>query len=201
MERREEQPMNTYEPMAGENISETAERMIALAKETKGSVTAKFNDIELTATEDSIAEGIVSGFQTKMAEAAATYRSSPEGKCAARESEERKEEAQRKADALMEQLPNLDFANQEAVLNWICEFQDPSDHIGVVKNQGEVLRIFAEHGYQPSVNTGEAFNGEDRDNFARYIVGQALDGLKGDVGAIHQVVHKFTDDWKKKFAS
>ena len=101
----------------------------------------------------------------------------------------------------MEQLPNLDFANQEAVLDWICEFQDPSDHIGVAKNQGEVLKIFAEHGYQTSVNTGEAFNGEDRDNFARYIVGQALDGLKGDVGAIHQVVHKFTDDWKKKFAS
>lgn len=193
--------MNTYEPMAGENVSTTAERMIALAKETKGSVRAKFNDIELTATEDSTAEDIVSGFQTKIAEAAETYRKSPEGQRAARESEERKEEAQRKADALMEQLPNLDFSNQEAVLDWICEFQDPSDYIGVVKDQRKVLEIFAEHGYQPGVNTGEAFNGEDGDNFARYIVGQALDGLRGDVGAIHQVVHKFTDDWKKKFAS
>ena len=201
IERREEQPMNTYEPMAGENVSTTAERMIALAKETKGSVRAKFNDIELTATEESTAENIVSDFQTKIAEASEKYRKSPEGQRSARESEERKEEAQRKADALMEQLPNLDFTNQEAVLDWICEFQDPSDHIGVVKDQGAVLKIFAEHGYQPGVNTGEAFNGEDRDNFAHYVVGQALDGLRGDVGAIHQVVHKFTDDWKKKFAS
>jgi len=194
-ERREEQPMNS------ENVSTAAERMIALAKETKGSVTAKFNDIELTATEDSTVEDIVSGFHIKIAEDAEKYRTSPEGKRAARESEERKEEAQRKADALMEQLPNLDFANQEAVLDWICEFQGPSDHIGVVKNQGEVLKIFAEHGYQPGVNTGEAFNGEDRDNFARYIIGKALDGLRCDTGAIHQVIHKFTDDWKKKFAS
>jgi len=194
-ERREEQPMNS------ENVRTTAERMIALAKETKGSVTAKFNDIELTATEDSTVEDIVSGFHIKIAEDAEKYRTSPKGKRAARESEERKEEAQRKADALMEQLPNLDFANQEAVLDWICEFQGPSDHIGVVKNQGEVLKIFAEHGYQPGVNTGEAFNGEDRDNFARYIIGKALDGLRCDTGAIHQVIHKFTDDWKKKFAS
>lgn len=193
--------MNTYEPMAGENVSTTAERMIALAKETKGSVRAKFNDIELTATEDSTTEDIVSGFQTKIAEASETYRKSPEGQRAARESEERKQEAQQKADALMEQLPNLDFSNQEAVLDWICDFQDPSDYIGVAKDQRKVLEIFAEHGYQPGVNTGEAFNGEDGDNFARYIVGQALDGLRGDVGAIHQVVHKFTDDWKKKFAS
>ena len=98
MERREEQPMNTYEPMAGENISTTAERMIALAKETKGSVTAKFNDIELMATEDSTAEDIVGGFQTKIAESSGKYRTPPERKRTVREREERKEEAQRKAD-------------------------------------------------------------------------------------------------------
>ncbi len=200
-ERREEQPMNTYEPMAGENISETAERMVALAKETKGEVRAKFNDIELVATEDSAAENIVKDFKVKIAEAAEKYRKSPEGQRAARESEERKQEAQRKADALVEQLPSLDFSNQEAVLNWICEFQDPSDHIGVEKDNEKVLKIFAEHGYQPGVNTGKEFNGEDRDNFARYIVGQALNGLRGDVGAIHHIVHKFTDDWKEKFPS
>ena len=62
MERKEDVRMNTFEPMAGEHVSTTAERMIALAKETKGNVTAKFNDIELTATEDSTAEDIVAGY-------------------------------------------------------------------------------------------------------------------------------------------
>lgn len=198
IEEREEEPTNTYEPMAGENISETVERMIALAKETDGSVKVKFNDVELMATRSSIAEDIVADFHAKLQEAAEKYHKSPEGQRAARESEDRKQEAQRKADALMEQLPNLDFNDQKAVLDWICEFQGPSDHIGVVKDGEKVVKIFAEHGYQPNVNTGEAFNGEDRDNFARYIIGQALSGLQSDVGAIHQIVHKFTNDWKKK---
>lgn len=193
--------MSTYKPMAGENVSTVAERMVALAKKTKGEVRTEFNDIELVATEDSVAENIVEDFNVKIAEAAKKYSESPEGQRAAIEREERKQEAQRKADALMEQLLSLDFNNQEAVLNWICEFQDPNDHIGVAKDNEKVLKIFAEHGYQPDVNTGKAFNGEDRDNFARYIVGQALDGLRSDVGAIHPIVHKFTDSWKEKFSS
>jgi len=193
--------MNIYKPRGGESISKAAERMVALAKETKGNVRAKFNDIQLTATEDSTAKDIVTDFHTKIQEAVEKYRKSPEGQRVVRESEERRQEAQRKADVLMEQLPNLDFNNQEAVLVWICEFQNPSSRIGVVKDQEKVLRIFAEHGYQPGVNTGEAFNGEDSDNFARYIIGQALDGLRDDVGAIHHIVHKFTDEWKKKFVS
>lgn len=201
-ERQEDAHMNTYEPTAGENISTTAERIIALAKETKGSVTAKFEGIELTVTEDSTAEDVVSGFQTRIDEAAAeTYHKSPEGQRAFRESEEQKQEGQRKADALIGQLPNLDFANQEEVLDWICEFQDPSGYIDDTKRQNEVLSIFAEHGYQPNVNIGEAFNSEDHDNSAHYIIGQALDGLKDDFGAIHPIVHKFTDDWKKKFVA
>lgn len=103
----------------------------------------------------------------------------------ARENEERKEKMQRKHDILMEQLLNLDFNNQEALLDWICEFQNLSDYIGVVTDQEKVLGIFAEHSYQ------KAFNREDRDNFARYIIGQVLSGLQGDTGAISQVVHKF----------
>lgn len=193
--------MQTYQPLVGERINETAQRMVDLAHAKKKSVRAMFNNIELMATESSTAMGIVRDFEKKTAEAAETYRKSPEGQRATREAEERKQEAQRKADALMEQLPHLDFADQEAVLGWLCEFQDPSDHTGVVKDNKKVLTIFAEHGYQPGVNTGEEFNGEDRDNFARYIVGQALDGLQRDVGAIHQIVHKFADDWNKRFAS
>lgn len=200
-EKKEEQPMNVYEMTPSQHIDKTVERMIALAKETKGEVRTKFNGIELVATEDSIFENMIEDFKIKMEESRKEYRESPEGQRLKRESEERKQESQQKADALMEELPSLDFNNQEAVLNWICEFQEPSDHIGVITDNEKVLKIFSENGYQPNVNVGEAFNGEDRDNFARYIVGQALDGLQGNVGAINQIVHKFTDDWKKKFPS
>jgi len=191
--------MSTYHPLAGENVSTTAERMVALAKNTDTTVMARFNDVDLTANKHLTAEQIVANFHTMIAAAAEASRNSPEGKRSARESEEQEEKAQRGHDALMELLPNLDFTNQAAVLDWICEFQGPNDHIGVAKRQVDVLKIFAAHGYQPGVNTGETFNGEDNDNVARYIIGQALHGLRGEVG-INPVVNKFTDDWKKKFA-
>lgn len=173
--------------------------MVALASQTKDTVKAEFNDIELTANQDSNAESIVAYYGKEMARRAEVYRNSPDGKKAAREREERKAAAQQKHDDLMRSLPNPNFADDVAVLDWLCEFQDSSDDIGVVKQQDVVLAIFAANGYYPSVNTGKDFNKDNRDNFARYIIGQALDNLQCEVGAIHPIIHKFTDDWKKKF--
>lgn len=191
--------MKTYEPMAGENVSETtAKRIIAMANESKETVTANFNDIILTANEGDTAEAIVQFYHEESERRAEAYRNSPEGKKAAREAEERKQKMQQKHDALMQQLSSLDFNDDVAVLDWLCEFQDPSDHIGVSTQKDVVLATFAAHGYHPSVNCGKEFNGEDRNNFKHWLVRQALDGLQ-KMGAIHQVVHKFTDDWKKKF--
>ncbi|OGZ11660.1 MAG: hypothetical protein A3D67_00515 [Candidatus Lloydbacteria bacterium RIFCSPHIGHO2_02_FULL_51_22] len=68
----------------------------------------------------------------------------------------------------------------------------------VVKQKDVVIATFAAKGYHPNVNCGQDFHGDDRDNFARYIIGQALGNL-ACVGAIHQVVQRFTNDWKKKF--
>ena len=191
--------MRTYEPRAGENVSETAERMVALANETNEVVTAKFNDIEITASPGGDPQAIVSYFHEEYERRVEAYHNSPEGKRAAREREERRVAAQQKHDALIQQLPNLNFADDVAVLDWLCEFQDPSDYTGVVNQQDVVLATFAAHGYYPNVNCGKDFNENDRDNFARWLIGQALDGLRSEVGAIHQVIHKFTDDWKKKF--
>ena len=173
--------------------------MVALAKKMKDTVKTKFNDIELTATSDSDVNAIVKFYNDESERRDEEYDNSPAGRKAAREVEERKATAQQKHDALMRRLPNLDFSNDVAVLDWLCEFQDPSDYIGVVKQQDVVLTTFAAHGYYPSVNCGKDFNENDRDNFARWLIGQALDGLRSEVGAIHQVIHKFADDWKKKF--
>lgn len=191
--------MKTYEPLAGEDISTTAKRIVAMAKREKGVVKAKFNDIELTANSDTTADSVVAFYGEESKRRGEAYRNSPEGKKAAREAEERRVALQQKHDALMQQLPTLNFADDVAVLDWLCEFQDPSDHTGVVKQNDAVIVAFAAHGYHPSVNTGKNFNESDRDNFARYIIGQALAGLQCEVGAVHQIVHKFVDDWKKKF--
>ncbi len=81
--------MKTYEPMAGENVSETAKRMVALAKKTKGVVTAKFNDIALTAKpETDSPDAIVQYYQTELNRRHEVYVKSPEYKKRQREAEE-----------------------------------------------------------------------------------------------------------------
>ena len=80
--------MKTYEPMAGENVSETAKRMVALAKKTKGPVTVKFNDIALTAKPGDNPEVIVQYYQTESNRRHEEYVKSPEYKKRQREAQE-----------------------------------------------------------------------------------------------------------------
>jgi len=199
----------TIEFGPGCHVSEAAQLMMTELLSEKnheeggkvGDFTVKgaFNGTTLVARKGSTTESILADFTAQMAANAEVYRKSPEGKAAAREQAERLVQMQLKHDVLMKKLPSLDFSSHIAVIDWLCEFQDPSDHIGVVKQQDVIVAIFATRGYHPSVNTGDAFDGSDQDNFARYIVGQALDMLQGSVGAIHQIIHKFADDWKEKF--
>lgn len=89
--------MKTYEPMAGESITETAKQMIALAKKTKGVVKAKFNDIEITAKPGDKFDTIVEYYQTESKRRHDEYVSSPEYKKRQREAEE----AQRRQDLML----------------------------------------------------------------------------------------------------
>lgn len=85
--------MKTYEPMAGEDVSETARRMVALAKKSKGVVKAKFNDIELTANPDSKANDIVKFYNAETTKRHEAWKKSPAGNRAAREAEEARKRA------------------------------------------------------------------------------------------------------------
>lgn len=89
--------MKTYEALAGENVSETAKRMVALAKKTKGAVTAKFNDIALTAKPGDNPESIVKYYQTESNRRHEEYVKSPEYKKRQREAEE----TQRRQDLML----------------------------------------------------------------------------------------------------
>ena len=89
--------MKTYEPMAGKNVSETAKRMVALAKKTKGPVTAKFNDIAFTARPGDNPDAIVQYYRTESNRRHEKYVKSPEYKKRQREAKE----AQRRQDLML----------------------------------------------------------------------------------------------------
>lgn len=90
--------MKTYKPMIGEDVSETIDRMVALAKETKGPVTAKFNDIALTAKPGDNHNAILQYYRTESNRRHEEYVKSPEYKKRQCEAEE----AQRRQDLMLE---------------------------------------------------------------------------------------------------
>lgn len=123
---------------------------------------------------------------------------SDKGKAASLKSDNKTAQLQFVMDNAIVKLQSLDFTNQVEILDWICSIQDASDHTDVHTDSTFILMLFNMNGYLPDVNTGDEFDGDDPDNFARYIIGQALSGLR-TVGVVHHVVTRFAGEWKNKF--
>jgi hypothetical protein len=90
--------MRGYEPLAGENIQETAEQMVKLANKGKESVVAQFNDIGLIVEPDDDPNSIVEYYHQESNRRHEEYVNSPEYKERQREAEE----AQRRHDLMLE---------------------------------------------------------------------------------------------------
>ena len=69
--------MANYEPLAGTTITNAANEMVALANEANEIVTAKFNDIEITANPGGDPQAIVSFYHEECEWRAEVYRNSP----------------------------------------------------------------------------------------------------------------------------
>lgn len=182
---------------AGESI-ESAAAGLCEAAEAHGEATGSFNGIELHAARGYAAAAVVSFYNDEARRRTEAWKNSPEGIAAAAERERVRSDLQAKHDALMRRLPQLDFTDQCAVLDWLCEMQGPSDHGGVIVRRKTILEAFAKRNFLPGVNCDADFHPEVRDNVHRWLVGQALSGLE-EGPAIHGVIHKFAAEWKAKF--
>ena len=181
----------------GESIDNAAVRLVQAADE-HGEATAKFNDIELFAAKGFAAEGVVRHYMDEVEKRSRAWRASPEGRRVEQERETRRSEMQAKHDNLVRRLPSLDMSNDVAVLEWLCQMQEPSDHTGVILQRQNIVSKFEAAGYKPNENTGDDFRKDNRANVFRYLVGQALAGLK-EGPAIHGILHSFAADWRRDF--
>ena len=163
-----------------------------------GVITMVFNGVTLYITGRDTVEGVEARFHAEMKRRWEKYNNSPAGRRQAAKSAADLVRSQAEMDAAMVDLATLDFGNIEAVVNWMCRIQKPADHGSVKKPREFIIATFAEHGYLPKVNCGDDFDGEDVDNYGRYLVGQALDGIKV-VGAPHSILIDFAADWREKF--
>lgn len=169
--------MQTYTPRVEEMVNETARKIVALARVENGLVTAKFNDIELIANPLSRSKDIMQFYEAELA----------------------RRSAQSKVTEAMAELSTLDFSSFVTVINWLEKIRNPFDRIGVNIPYNHILVIFHQHGFKAGENCGDKFNGEDEENFARWLIGETLSDLECGDHFIHQVFHKFANDWRKKF--
>ncbi len=190
--------MQNVEFGAGTHIDHAAKMLVAAAVQ-HGSAKGKFNDIELTADSKTRPEEILKYWEKVSAANADSYRNSEACKNAARDAEDRRLTMQKAAQSASAQLSNLDWLSDVAVLDWLCTLQPASDHVGVKVDRAMIVSEFERHGFHAGANCGDQYKEDDRENSFRYLVGQALSGLK-DGPSIHPILLKFASDWKKKFA-
>jgi hypothetical protein len=186
------------EVTAGEHIARTAEKLVAAAKTLGSAVEATFNGVRLVAYPGSSVGDICQHYDDECSRSAAERRLSPEGRASAERDRAELARMQARCDCLIGRLPSLDFASLSAVLDWIGAFQPASNRTGVNFSREDVVSTFARHGYYANMNVDEEFDPEGASNVAHYIVGQAMDHL-ATVGAIHQMIPVFADDWRAKF--
>lgn len=190
--------MIDFDPRAGSSIKPTIRDMIALAKKENEIVFCYFNGFRIEVTKNSNESEIYQLWEEYQNQKNKEYLASDEYKNDCLERSKKVSELENKRDYLMNSLESLDMTDFEKVLSWFSQMQEPSDHVDVKIDAVAILQNFKEAGFEKNVNIGPFFNENDKENYARYIIGQCLDGLSS-YGSIHYMAVVFTDKWKNKF--
>lgn len=192
------------EGLWGEDIRQFAERLVmawehaAIHRQETPEVFGVFNGITLAYRGDSTADAIVGVYRAESQARSDAYQRSPERQYQVWHAEVLRQHLQAHMDAAMVQLPTLNFSDLGDVIAWIEKILEPSNHVGVHTPAERIVATFQAHGYAPGVNCYGAFDQDDEENFARWLIGQALSNLES-VGEIHQVFSTFAAQWRVRF--
>jgi hypothetical protein len=173
---------------------------------------AEFNGTRIECIDPSpnkkaVADAIVDKWQRDRAAEHQAWLNGPEGKAAELKKKQESDRLNQILDTAIHEMDQviIDVDNHEQILKFLCKCEDPmgsslsDDNKRRILSQ-KILTRLKFHGYKANDCTGNQFNGGNRENFARYIIGQVMDCLQS-MGSIHQMVHTFTGQWMDKFGS
>ena len=182
-----------YTPSIGQKISHAIADMHAVAVANNCTVRASFNDYELVVTPEDDPVEVLRKFNTEMDRRDAEYRASPEYKKAQEELEQRKAVQRKKIKLLCDNYP--DFKNIDAVVEWL----EKASECDIISLRGlGIVPRFEVNGYHPNVNCYDKFNANDKDNFGRWLIGQALSCIES-FGNIHPIFKDHAKQWRDRF--
>jgi hypothetical protein len=177
----------------GEHILDAASRAVA-----NGADRLEFNGIMIDVPSKS-PDAIVAEYEEECDARAKAWRESDAGLAYAKERASEAAAHQSKADKMISDLSGAPWPGHAAMIDWVSDVQEHFDYVGVAIDRDAIVREFSRMGYEPGVNCGAEFDGEDEDNSARWLIGQAVSGIK-EVGAPHPIVREFAKRWRDKFA-
>jgi hypothetical protein len=208
-EQNNESTLFEYEGSADGDLFTTIKEMIKISKNKKVDVFCDFNGTKIEVKNGSNFDfrDIVDAYYAEIGKRRAEYKknSSKEYQLGKEERRKHFEAKQTETNKLINELPNIDWNNTETVLDWLDKFNYNAFGDGVGFYQEEVLEIFSDHGYHQNFADKEYLDTENKDRYAKYIIGLVLENANSYynpvVGNMRIDIDVAIKNWKNKFGT
>lgn|GEM_PF-1566752 len=193
--------LHSLDPRPGDDLKISIAPRLVIRTRLLGSnetTSSKLHGNTITAKLGDSVDDIVNFYRDELERRHEAWINSPEGQQKLADKAEKLRTDQAKVDELVAKLPELDFTDIDGLIDWLYELYN-HHKVGVNCPWELVVTTFTSHDFRPGMNCNEDFDGEDRTNFAGYLIGIALGGLICSIHAIHQMYKYRMDDWRAKF--
>lgn len=99
-------------------------------------------------------------------------------------------------DKLIEELSELNFKDNSAVMGWMCKILPLSQEGELIVKKYKILEIFLQNGFVPEVSASKS---KDAETEAKAIIQWGLHSIDTCLGQIHPQFNTFIKDWKNNF--
>lgn len=186
--------MRTYDPPAGMSISQACEELL---RHVDAATPAQmvFNGITVVANNNDTLAMLQARWEMALAEQQAAYEKTAEY----REAQQcRARELAAKQSQIDDLQQHMDFSTLNDTLTWLEAFAPLADDIGVTYDKKRICTALLQAGYivNEGVGAGEKLE-QDPTALGRYIVGQALQCMRGHNMPPHPITGSFIKKWRK----
>lgn len=182
-----------YTPAWGEHLAHAIRWMYLVANANNAEVQMEFNEETVTIRPGDNPEEVICAYQEKISNHGKEQRNSPEHTAYQEAIKKQKYAQHKKLLTLCKEKP--DFDSLESCIDW---FDALSKLDLLLLSHLPVAGLFQKHGYRSNVFIGKDFNPEDKEVFARWLIGQALHCIE-TVGTIYPMFSEHAAFWKEKF--
>jgi hypothetical protein len=193
-----------YKGDPGSHIHDVAARLTINAQALGETLALDFNGSDLLAHPGDSPETAVARWSAEEDRLSQEYHATPKYKAQRANTEARRVRLQAAADQHMASLPQLDLTSVGDILTWLEQLLGYANDGHSDMPWTQVVTALQEGGYEAGANCGDAFDGEDGDNYARWLIGNYMDIVADGGVAMNTLYHSFglwVQPWRDKFIS